>query len=220
MFAWHHEATASRDDEVDRFGRWAPTYDDSYLQRLVFEPVQRATLEAASRELPRPQCVLDVGCGTGQLLRRASASFPGAGLVGVDPAAEMVHQAAESLPAGIDARFVEGSAEDLPFADASFDLVVSSMSFHHWPDQHQGLREVCRVLAPGGLMALADAFVVGWLLRLAFRAAGNRDRFHTPEELDQMLARAGLRTVGRGVLPRMGGSVQVVVSRVAGGGAD
>jgi ubiquinone/menaquinone biosynthesis C-methylase UbiE len=209
-------AMTDRRHDVDRFGRWASTYDRSYLQRVVLEPVQRATIQAASRELPRPGRVLDLGCGTGQLLRRAAASFPDADLVGVDPAAEMVRQAEASLPADVGAGFVQGAAEALPFGDASFDLVVSTMSFHHWADQQAGLREVRRVLAPGALIALAGALAVGWPLRLAFRAAGKRDRFHTPDELDAMLAAEGLRTIGRGVLPRMGGSVQVVVSRADG----
>jgi ubiquinone/menaquinone biosynthesis C-methylase UbiE len=90
----------------------------------------------------------------------------------------VVRQAEASLPADGGARFVQGAAEALPFGDASFDLVVSSMSFHHWADQRVGLREVRRVLAPGGLLGLADALAVGWL-RPALRVAGRRGRFHT-----------------------------------------
>jgi ubiquinone/menaquinone biosynthesis C-methylase UbiE len=202
-----------RRKDVDRFSRWAPTYDRSYLQRIVFEPVQLAMLEAVSRALPRPGHVLDVGCGTGQLLRRAAASFPDAHLVGVDPASEMIRQAEASLPVGVRARFVQAAAETLPFGDASFDLVVTSMSFHHWADQRAGLREMSRVLAQGGVMVLADALAVGWLLRAALRIGGKRGRFHTLDELDGMLAQQGLRTIERTALPRMGGSVHVLVSR-------
>ncbi len=206
---------AHRHRDVERFGRWASTYDRSRLQKIVFEPVHRATLEAASHEAPRAGRVLDVGCGTGQLLGRAAAVFPDADLVGVDPAAQMVRQAEASVPAGVRARFAVATAEDLPFADASFDMVVSTMSFHHWSDQPAGLGEVRRVLAPGGVMALTDGLAVGRLLRWAFRAVGVHGRIHTPAELDAMLRAQGLATVGRGVLPRMGGAVQVVVSRAA-----
>jgi SAM-dependent methyltransferase len=52
---------------------------------------------------------------------------------------------------------VQASAEHLPFADAAFDVVLSTMSVRHWTDQAAGLREVVRVLAPGGLLGLADA---------------------------------------------------------------
>jgi hypothetical protein len=64
-------------------------------------------------------------------------------------------------------------------------------------------------------LALADGLAVGWL-RFAFRAAGKRGRFHTPDELHEMFVQQGLRTVGRRVLPKMGGSVQVVVGRADG----
>jgi ubiquinone/menaquinone biosynthesis C-methylase UbiE len=116
----------------------------------------------------------------------------------------MVAQAVTARPAD-DVRFVQGAAEDLPFDSASFDLVVSSMSFHHWADQRAGLGEIRRVLAPGGLFALADGVAIGWL-RLAFRMTVKRERVHTPLELDSMLAAQALRTIGCGVLPRMGGA--------------
>jgi ubiquinone/menaquinone biosynthesis C-methylase UbiE len=205
-------AMADRRKDVDRFGRWASTYDRSYLQRLIFEPVHQATLEAVNQALPSPGRLLDVGCGTGQLLRRAAASFPDAHLVGVDPAGEMVQRARTSA-VGVGASFVQGAAEALPFDDANFDLVVSSMSFHHWADQQEGLREVSRVLVPGGLLALADALALGWMLRVGLRIAGKRRRFHTPDELDAIFAKQGLSTIDRRALPRMGGSVQVILAR-------
>lgn len=169
---------ADRRRDVDRFGRWASSYDRSYLQPLLLEPVHRATLAALTCERARPARVLDVGCGTGRLLHRAAGVFPAAELVGVDPAAEMVREAEASLPSDVHARFLHGAAEALPFADASFDVVVSSMSFHRWADQKAGLREVRRVLAGGRLFALAEGFAVGALLRFGFWAAGKRGRVH------------------------------------------
>jgi ubiquinone/menaquinone biosynthesis C-methylase UbiE len=85
--------------------------------------------------------------------------FPAAELIGVDPAPDMVRQAEASASTGT--RFVNAVAEELPFADAIFDLVVSTMSFHHWSSQPAGLAEVPRVLAPGAVLALTDALAVG-----------------------------------------------------------
>jgi hypothetical protein len=78
---------------------------------------------------------------------------------------------------------------------------------------------VSRVLAPSGLIALADALAVGRLLRLGLRIAGKRRRFHTPNELAAIFAAQGLRTIDRRVLPKMGGSVQVVLGRAGGAGS-
>jgi ubiquinone/menaquinone biosynthesis C-methylase UbiE len=86
-------------------------------------------------------------------------------------------------------RLQQACAERLPFADASFDVVVSTVSFHHWADQAAGLTEVARVLRTPGRLALVDHFAVGWL-RL-FSALARR-RMRTGGELEAMLVRAGL----------------------------
>ena len=94
------------------------------MQRVVFESVQRTVLDLAGEEVPRPGAILDVGCGTGRLLSSARARFPGTDLVGVDPAPQMVRQAQASARAGSPIRFQQAGAEELPFPDGRFDLVV------------------------------------------------------------------------------------------------
>jgi len=141
--------------DVERFDRWAATYDQSVMQRLYFGPVHAKMLGLLRREGPKapPNCILDVGCGTGRLLRAASAYWPEAQLWGVDPAAQMVSEATRLNPK---ATFKLASAEILPFPDQSADIVLSSLSFHHWADHQQGLHEIARVLRPGGYLCLAD----------------------------------------------------------------
>ena len=85
--------------------------------------------------------------------RAASIRWPEAQLIGVDPAKEMVSQANRLCPG---AAFKLAPAELLPLPDESADIVLSSISFHHWADQKKGLREIARVLRPGGLFCLAD----------------------------------------------------------------
>jgi ubiquinone/menaquinone biosynthesis C-methylase UbiE len=104
-----------------------------------------------------PGCILDVGCGTGRLLRAVSIRWPEAQLIGVDPAKEMVSQASRLYP---NAAFKLASAESLPLPDESADIVLSSISFHHWADQKKGLQEIARVLRPGGLLCLADQTIL------------------------------------------------------------
>jgi len=141
--------------DVRRFDEWAPVYDRSVLQRLLFVPVHGRMLRLLAEDgidMP-PASVVDVGCGTGRLLRAASLRWPDARLVGVDPAERMVAEAAAANPK---ASFKLAPAESLPLADGTVDLVVSSLSFHHWGDQARGIREIFRILRPGGRFCLAD----------------------------------------------------------------
>ena len=145
--------------DVKRFDRWAATYDQSVLQRLYFLPVHSKMLDLLVREGSKdaPSCIIDVGCGTGRLLRDASARWPEAQLLGVDPAEKMVAEATRLNPNAI---FRLASAESLPFPDQTADIVLSSLSFHHWANQKKGLQEIVRVLRPGGFFCLADHNVI------------------------------------------------------------
>ncbi len=185
---WMH-ANYRRD--VERFDRWAPGYDRSWTQRVFFGPVHRGVMRVAANVAPAPMRILDVGCGTGALLRTLSGRFPKAYLTGLDASAEMIRMAGASNPSPKRMRFIHGTAEDLPFTDEQFDLIVSTISFHHWADQRRGLHEVARALAPGAPFVLADHFVT-LLQRVFFSTSERRKRIHTPKEIDGMLASAGL----------------------------
>jgi ubiquinone/menaquinone biosynthesis C-methylase UbiE len=118
-----------------------------------------------------------------------SGQFPGAALAGVDPAAGMLTGARR---AGVPAALARADAGALPFADGSFDVVTSTVSFHHWKDQRAGLAEAGRVLTPGGVFVLADLHAVGYL-RSFYALARRRDRMHTRGEITRMLAGARLQ---------------------------
>lgn len=195
--------------DVDRFERWASTYERSRLQRLVFDPVHRTMLEIARAEVPDATAILDVGCGTGRLLRGASEVFAAARLEGVDAAGEMVREAAELLPAGSRIRIQQAVAERLPFGDAEFDLVFSTMTFHHWADQRRGIEEIARVLRPAGRWLLAD-FVATGLMKYVRRVFRLR-RFPERAVLDPMLRGAGLAVVSSHRVRGVGSQVPVLV---------
>ena len=145
--------------DVERFNRWAATYDQSLMQRLYFGPVHSKMLDLLVQAEPKvqPRHIIDVGCGTGRLLRAAASRWPEAKLFGVDPAEAMVSEATRLNP---NATFKVAPAEWLPFPDQAADIVMSSLSFHHWADQEKGLQEIGRVLRPGGLFCLADHAVL------------------------------------------------------------
>ena len=87
------------------------------------------------------------------MLRRVATHWPAARLIGIDPAEGMVKQARRLTPGAI---IHVSMAESLPLDDGSVDLVLSTASFHHWRDQVQGVKQVARVLRPGGIFVLAD----------------------------------------------------------------
>jgi ubiquinone/menaquinone biosynthesis C-methylase UbiE len=91
--------------------------------------------------------LIDIGCGTGAAARLAATR--GATAVGVDPASQM-RRVGRWLTPRRNVRFLDGSAEALPVADASASVAWSLACVHHWADLDAGLTEVHRVLRPGG----------------------------------------------------------------------
>jgi ubiquinone/menaquinone biosynthesis C-methylase UbiE len=152
--------TSERD--LQRFNRWSRTYEESYLQRIFFDRVHRSLLTLVAHR-SEPKALLDVGCGTGRLLRAVGVRWPAAALYGVDPAEGMIRVARRSTP---EATFQVGYAESIPLPDASVDVVLSTISFHHWRDHAAGVREVARVLQPGGYFFLTDMYYPAWFAPL------------------------------------------------------
>jgi ubiquinone/menaquinone biosynthesis C-methylase UbiE len=180
---------------LSRFDRRASTYEDSTLQQFLFVPVHQTALQLALRLLPDPRRVLDVGCGTGRLLRRARQCYPTAELVGVDLAGRMVAGAIAATPTKLAIRYVHGRAERLPFTDDVFDLVFATLSLRHWTNAPVGIAEIGRVLTPGGVLVLADVFPS---CRRRGRAGRMLRRRHAvvPAELGAVLAAHRLAVIG------------------------
>uniref|UniRef100_A0AAU3IAF3 Methyltransferase domain-containing protein n=1 Tax=Streptomyces sp. NBC_01393 TaxID=2903851 RepID=A0AAU3IAF3_9ACTN len=185
------EQSFKQSRDVAQFQNWGPTYEDSRIQQIR-DRIHQSLVDWVGEQGVRPQNVLDVGCGTGALLRRVGIRFPNAELTGVDVSPSMVETARAKVPEGLPVTFVHGAAEQLPFEDESFDLVVSTICFHHWRSRNEGLAEIQRVLKPGGRVFIADHYAVGWL-RPFFAVTRCRDRVHTREELTRMYGAAGLR---------------------------
>jgi len=173
--------------DVAAFEERAPGYEQGWLGRLHHDIADR-TADLAVSVRAAPVRVLDVGCGTGYLLRRLAREYPQASeLAGVDPAPAMIAAARQAADDGR-LRYRVGTAERLPFDDGAFDLIVSTTSFDHWQDQLAGLRECTRILAPGGSLVLADLFSP--LLRPTL-LAGRRGKARSRQRASRLLSTAG-----------------------------
>lgn len=147
------------------------------------------------------ESVLDVGCGTGSLAVQAKRRVGATGVVfGVDASPEMIGQAHRKAErAGVDVAFQVARAESLPFPDASFDVVLSTLMMHHLPRAGRELfaAEIRRVLRPSGRVLTVDfekpANKRGGLISRLHRHG------HVPlRDIVDLLGRAGLRVTELG----------------------
>jgi SAM-dependent methyltransferase len=179
----------------------AQAYEDLFVPALFREWAPRVADAARLRTGDR---VLDVACGTGVLAREAAARVGTGGFVaGVDPSPGMLAVAGRLAP---QVEWHEGRAEALPFADHSFDAIVSQFGLMFFTDRLQALREMRRVLRPGGRIAVAVwdrldrapgyAAEVDLLERLAGRAAADAVRapfgLGDEDQLSKLFADAGI----------------------------
>lgn len=179
---------------------------------------RRRTLDLA--ELRAGDAVLDVGCGTGTLLLEVAARVGASGAAhGIEPSDEMVEHARRKTQAqGVAATIQQGTADHLPFPDCSYDVVLCTLVLHHLPPSMQAdaIREMSRVLRPGGRIVIADLHrprrlaAVGALITLfhAFRGHATAPNW---ERLTLLLEDGGVRRVARHSV--WGGAVDLMVGR-------
>lgn len=134
------------------FGKQAHAYDaHAAVQRRVIARF----LELVKNEGLRPRRLLDVGAGTGMLLRSLREIYRDAFAVGVDLAFGMSRTARDKLKTDVGTHLLTADAEHLPFDAESFDLVISTSTFQWLTHLETALGEAFRVLAPGGLFCFS-----------------------------------------------------------------
>lgn len=167
-------------DQAERFDRFASGYARYWAP--VLAPAVRRLLDEVEPVAGRPERILDVGTGTGQLALGATERWPRATVHGVDVSTGMAAvaraEAERALGAAAPSRYsVEiAPADDVPFEDERFDLALSSFVYQLVPNRSRAYREARRVLRPGGILAF-----VTWL---------EDDRVFRPDQLfDEILER-------------------------------
>ena len=186
-----------------RFDRLTPLFDFVAAVAVRDRAIKRRVLACAA--IASGEDVLDVGCGTGTLAVAAARAAPGVTVTGLDADASILVRARKKAAgAGLEIGFDEGRSTALPYADASFDLVLSTLFFHHLPDEEkrQTAAELVRVLRPGGRLVVGDlGRPQDPLMRIAVRVTVQlldgvtTTALNVRGELPDLLADAGLRAL-------------------------
>ena len=186
-----------------RLIRWASFYDVT-VNLMTLGLVRRLRTLTVEQALLKPgERVLDVGCGTGGVTIPAKMQVGEKGsAAGIDPSPEMIAVARrKASDAGLEIDFRLGVIESLPYPDATFDVVTSSLMMHHLPHdlQVKGLAEIRRVLKPGGRLLIADMMRPGTsfherLFRSLVLHHGHVMRFGI-EDLPELLKAAGFEDI-------------------------
>ena len=141
--------------------------------------------------------VLDLGCGTGVILKGISSINSDVELFGLDLSENMIAKATQRL--GTTATLSVGDAENLPYADNTFDLVCCVESFHHYPNPKKALSEINRVLKNGGLFLFCDTWTrspIRQILNFFIRFSSDGDvHIYSENEISKLLKVTGFEMV-------------------------
>jgi SAM-dependent methyltransferase len=131
-----------------------------FLGRLYRRVADDVAAELESRGRHRKPTIVDLGCGTGDLVVAISRRLRDARIVGLDSSPSMLLWANRHSTADGRLRFMSGDAAVMPFADETVDMVVSTLSLHHWEDPANVFAEIARILQPGGVALIYDPKLV------------------------------------------------------------
>lgn len=177
----------------------AAHYRDYARGRALSEQQMRVWIDAFAAVLPerRPLAGLDVGSGTGRYTPALAEAF--GPVIGVEPSVQM-REIAEAEARHPDVRYLAGSAEEIPVPTGSADYALSFLSWAHVQDKPQAVRELARVLRPGGRLLLRTQFSdhmpnLWWLEHFPRSEEAHAEPFEPLHEVIAMFTSAGWRVV-------------------------
>ena len=209
-------AANPKEKNKDRKELWNEERAESHSQwakiglKLIYAPFARKIAKNLPPLSNFP--IVDLGTGPGILSIELSKLLPDAKIIGIDPSPHMLkiaqHNADEAHIQNFETRL--GRAENIPVESETVDCVINQFSLHEWDDPQEGLKEVFRILKPGGSFMLRDfnkGWLAGWKLKMikgliTIIGEGHMEMFKfNAEEMANLLREAGfskVETLGKG----------------------
>ncbi len=148
--------------------------------------------------------VLDVGFGTGEILKNIMEKYPDKNYYGIDISENMLKKAGEKLKNEANLSLTLGDSENLPYEDEKFDLILVNDSFHHYPNPNRVVREIFRVLKKRGHLILSDyykSFFIRLIMNtfISFSIDGDV-KIYSKREMENFLKEAGFKIIDAEIL--------------------
>lgn len=203
----------------ERWDSVAERYDNTFLPSFIHSMQEKIV---SLLDLKEGQRLLDLGCGTGRALRYAASLVNGQGEfkkpldvvsssfrdsypaflcgIGIDISSKMLEVAKANSSGYKNIHFSRANTAELPFENNCFDLVMCSMSFHHYYNPAQVLNEIYRVLKSNGRIYILDSTTDGLISKMVDIIASKIDRAHvrqySTQEFRTLFKNAGLKYIG------------------------
>jgi ubiquinone/menaquinone biosynthesis C-methylase UbiE len=189
-----HNPQKYKERSKSHFDEMSSDYSSTFAGKYT-EPMHYALIKELDGK--NIKALLDVGCGNGIFLSMVLDKFD-VKVSGIDISPGMIEKSKELLDGRADLKV--GDSEHLPWNNKSFDVVSCSASFHHYPGPELVLKEMKRVLRPGGILMIADPFTPNNLLRffaniLIKFSKGGDVRIYSQKEMQEMLEKCGFTLI-------------------------
>ncbi len=181
-----------------KWDRWAGNFDRKSWRRDFLRNAQTTVISLL--DVKPGINFLDVGCGTGWAVGEVAQRAQGKGVFyGVDLSPKMIEKAKENFSGRQNIHFLQADVESIPLDSESFDIIICTNSFHHYPRPDRAVAEMWRLLKRGGKLFILDPTADGWIRKVWDKIARRIEREHvkmySTKEFQQMFRAAGLQYI-------------------------
>lgn len=182
---------------VKKWDNWAKTFDNKWA--APFRYLQKKVISIAN--LQNNSNFLDLGCGTGWAVRYAAGLLKGRGnFVGIDISEGMIAKAKENAEGLKNVNFYRASSEELPLENDYFDVIICTMSFHHYLNPGKALSEAYRVLKQRGRIYILDGtpddFITQWIEKAFLQLEKEHVKQYSTSEYRKLFSGSGFKYLG------------------------